>query len=84
MTTIGGKHRAPHRPSQPQFVVRWSDRANLFAKLGVDDRGAATLTWIGDPRAATQFDSRYAAKTRVRDIAEVPETRVIMPLERLP
>lgn len=67
---IGGKSKKVSRPTQPQFVVRLAPWENLYLKLGIE------LEWVGDPNAATKFDSKYAAKCRVRDLADVPEGRV--------
>jgi hypothetical protein len=57
-------------------VIKLAEHLNEFALLGTDSEGKLTISWIGDPNAATKFDSKYAAKTRVRDIEEVPATRV--------
>jgi hypothetical protein len=42
----------------------------------MDDKQCATITWIGDPNAATKFNSKYEAKSRSRDMADIPDTRV--------
>jgi hypothetical protein len=76
MVTIGGKHRKPKLPSQPQVVIKLAEGLNQFAQIGMDGEQRATLAWIGDPNAATKFNSKYEAKTRVRDFADIPETRV--------
>jgi hypothetical protein len=76
---IGGKTRRAARPAQPQFVVRRAPLANAFMQLITVD-GVTTLAWIGDPAAATKFDSKYAAKCRVREIADVPDSRAIVQL----
>lgn len=65
---IGGKTKLL-KPTQPQFVVQRSENSNEYLKLGEE------LTWVGDPNSATKFDSKYAAKTRVREFADVPATR---------
>ncbi len=65
---IGGKSKAI-KPTKPQFVVQLSPNHNEYLKLGSE------IEWVGDPNAATKFDSKYAAKTRVRDLEDVPETR---------
>src|ERR1700722_12138543 len=82
MTTIGGNHRKPKLPTQPQFVVQAAAHLNQFAVFDTDDKGHATIAWIGDPNAATTFNSRYAAKLRTREFDNVPETRVFKALER--
>lgn len=80
MTAIGGKPRKAKLPSQPQVVIRLADSLNQFALIGADDEHRATLAWIGDPNAATKFNSKYEAKSRIRDMADVPETRVFQTL----
>jgi hypothetical protein len=82
MTAIGGKHRKPKLPSQPQVVVKLADGLNQYASIGVDGEQRTTLAWIGDPNAATKFNSKYEAKSRVRDMADIPETRVFHTLEK--
>ena len=76
MVTIGGKHRKPKLPSQPQVVIQLAAHLNQYAAIGMDGDQRATLAWIGDPNAATKFNSKYEAKTRVRDFADIPSTRV--------
>ena len=76
MTAIGGKHRTPKLPSQPQFVIQLAPHVNDYAVIGMDDHGMATLAWIGDPNAATKFNSKYEAKSRTRDMADIPATRM--------
>lgn len=73
MTTIGGKTK-PKRETQPQFVVQLASHLNEFAKLEYL-AGEVKVVWIGDPNAATKFGSKYAAKTRVRELEDIPETR---------
>jgi hypothetical protein len=82
VTVIGGKSRKPKLPSQPQVVVQLAPHLNQYASIGMDDQQRATLAWIGDPNAATKFNSKYEAKSRVRDMADVPETRVFHTLEK--
>jgi hypothetical protein len=81
MVTIGGKHRKPKLPSQPQFVIEWALNSNRFATFGVDDKGNTTIGWIGDPNAADKFDSKYAAKSRIHIMADIPDSRVFRELE---
>lgn len=81
MTTIGGKPRKAKRPSQPQIVVQRGLFTNEFARIDLDDKGLAHLNWIGDPNAATKFNSKYEAKARVREMENVPESRVFKTLE---
>lgn len=66
---IGGKSKKAAKATQPQFVVQQGINANLYLKLGSE------LEWVGDPNAATKFDSKYAAKLRVRELADVPDGR---------
>lgn len=73
MTTIGGKTKIK-KPSQPQYVVKASEHTNEYLKLG------EAIEWVGDPNAATKFDSKYAAKCRVRELADIPATRCYMEL----
>ncbi len=73
MTAIGGKIKRI-KPAQPQFVVQLSPNHNEYLKLGSE------LEWVGDPNAATKFDSKYAAKCRVRELADVPDGRVFKEL----
>lgn len=81
MLTIGGKPRKAKLPSQPQVVVQRAAFTNEFALLSTDDKGLAHITWIGDPNAATKFNSKYEAKSRVREWENVPESRVFKMLE---
>jgi hypothetical protein len=75
MTAIGGKSYIKRlKPTQPQFVVQSAPNINLYLKIG------AELAWVGDPNAATKFDSKYAAKCRVRELADVPDGRVFKEL----
>lgn len=76
MVTIGGKPRKPKLPAQPQVVVQLAAHLNQYAAIGMDGEQRATLAWIGDPNAATKFNSKYEAKSRTRDMADIPETRV--------
>jgi hypothetical protein len=69
MVTIGGKKKAL-KPTQPQFVVQLSQSVNEFMLMKEGE-----ITWIGDPNAATKFESKYAAKVRIRELADVPDTR---------
>lgn len=73
MTAIGGKTKEK-KPTQPQFVVQHDINSNSYMKL-VAEGDLLLVTWVGDPNSATKFDSKYNAKTRVRDIANVPDTR---------
>lgn len=82
MTAIGGKSRKTKLPSQPQVVVQLASHLNQYAVIGMDDDNRATIAWTGDPNAATKFNSKYEAKSRIRDIADVPETRVFQVLEK--
>lgn len=75
MTAIGGKHRTAKRPTQPQWVIESSRLSNQFMLLGQDDKGHTTIAWIGDPYNASKFNSKYEAKNRTRELADIPETR---------
>jgi hypothetical protein len=81
MTIIGGKSRKAKLPSQPQVVIKLAHGLNQFAQIGMDGEQRTTLAWIGDPNAATKFNSKYEAKSRTRDMADIPETRVFHTLE---
>lgn len=79
---IGGKTKQrQHKPTQPQYVVQLAAHLNEYAVLSTDDKGLLQIQWIGDPYAATKFNSKYEAKLRVRDLADVSETRVFKELE---
>jgi hypothetical protein len=82
MTAIGGKHRKPKLPAQPQVVIQLAAHLNQFAVIGMDDERRATIAWTGDPNAATPFNSKYEAKSRVRDMVDIPDTRVFHTLEK--
>lgn len=81
MVAIGGKTKKAKAPTQPQFVIQTAEGVNLFARLHNDDKGEMHVLWIGDPNAATKFDSKCQAKFRTREIHNIPETRVFKPLE---
>lgn len=70
---IGGKTKVL-KATQPQFVVQLSPNHNEYMKLDFDGTNINVL-WVGDPNAATKFDSKYSAKERTRDIDNVPATR---------
>lgn len=74
MTAIGGKTKLK-KASQPQYVVQLSWHINEYALFKTDDNGLLNIHWVGDPNAATKFDSKYQAKYRVRELADVPGTR---------
>lgn len=82
MVAIGGKSRRAKLPSQPQVVVQRAAYTNEYALFGADDKGMTIITWIGDPNAATKFNSKYEAKARVRDMQDVPEGRVLKVLQK--
>ncbi len=82
MTVIGGKTRKAKLPAQPQIVIKLAHGLNQFAQISLDDKNQITLSWIGDPNAATKFNSKYEAKLRTRDMADIPETRVFHLLEK--
>ena len=73
MPTIGGKTKTV-KPTQPQYVVQLAPHLNEFVKLEYVD-SEVVVKWIGDPNAATKFDSKYAAKARIREFEDVPATR---------
>ncbi len=82
MTTIGGKSRKPDVPTQPQFVVQFADGVNEYARIGNDPKGHTIVAWVGDPNAATKFNSKYEAKSRTREMENIPGTRVFKMLEQ--
>jgi hypothetical protein len=82
MTAIGGKSRKPKLPSQPQVVIKLAEGLNQYAYIGVGGDQHATIAWIGDPNAATKFSSKYEAKSRTREMVDIPETRVFHTLEK--
>jgi hypothetical protein len=81
MVAIGGKSRKAKAPAQPQVVIQRAAFTNEFALLGTDEKGFAIVTWIGDPNAATKFNSKYEAKARTREMENIPESRVLKVLE---
>jgi len=79
MVQIGGKTKKAHKPAQPQFVVESGYGTNEYLKfIGAID-GALHITWIGDANA-TQFTSKFAAKSRICEIDGIPAGRVIKEL----
>jgi hypothetical protein len=78
---IGGTPRKKSLPTQPQFVVQEAPFTNRFAVLGTDEKNNLVISWTGDPNAATKFNSKYEAKSRTREIADIPETRLFKSLE---
>lgn len=76
---IGGKTKI-FKPTQPQFVVQLAEGHNEYMKLVASD-SELLVTWVGDPNAATKFDSKYSAKSRVRDIDNIPGTRCFKALD---
>jgi hypothetical protein len=82
MTAIGGKSRRPDAPTQPQYVIQFAEGLNQFARVGVNVLGHAVLAWVGDPNAATKFDSKYQAKYRAREMEDIPATRVFHMIEK--
>jgi hypothetical protein len=82
MVAIGGKSRKPALPKQPQVVVQRAPYTNEFALFATDDKGLLVITWIGDPNAATKFNSKYEAKSRTREMENIPDTRVMKVLEQ--
>lgn len=81
MVTIGGKTRSPKKPTKPQFVIQRGYGLNEYAQIGMDDKNNALISWVGDPNAATKYDSKYDAKFRTRNIDDIPENRVFKQLE---
>jgi hypothetical protein len=81
MVAIGGKPRKAKLPAQPQVVVQLDANTNRFALFGTDDKGLTILSWIGDPNAATKFNSKFEAKSRTREMADIPDSRVFRVLE---
>lgn len=82
MVTIGGPSKKKFiSPEKPQVVIQRGFALNEFALIGLDDKQNVTLTWIGDPYAATKYESKYDAKNRTRHIADIPENRSFRVLE---
>jgi hypothetical protein len=81
MVTIGGKGKKPHKPTKPQFVIQRGYGLNEYAAISADSEGHVTLAWVGDPNAATKYDSKYNAKFRTAAIDDIPENRVFKELE---
>jgi hypothetical protein len=81
MVTIGGKTRKPKAPTKPQVVIQRGFALNEYALIGFDDKSNVTLAWVGDPYAATKYDSKYDAKFRTRHIDDIPENRAYRVLE---
>lgn len=71
---IGGKTKKAHKADKFQFVVQKAYGVNEYLKFVADDSGLS-FTWTSDPNDATKFDSKYAAKERVRDIEGLSATR---------
>lgn len=69
------------KSEKPQVVIERYRGANDFALLTNNEANELTLSWIGDPNAATKFDSKYAAKERTRNIADIPDSRAFKQLE---
>lgn len=74
MAIIGGKSRKPNAPEKPQIVIQRGPGQNEYALIGMDEKSQTTISWVGDPNAATKYDSRYDAKYRTRYI-DIPEGR---------
>ena len=81
MVTIGGKTKKSKVPSKPQVVIQRGFGVNEYAQIGMDDKQNVTLAWVGDPNAATKFESKYDAKNRTRNIEDIPESRTYRVLE---
>lgn len=80
MVLIGGKTKKQHKASLPEFVVQIAAFTNEYALFKTDDEGQLHINWVGDPNAATKFNSKFQAKHRVRELANVPATRVFKQL----
>ncbi len=80
MAAIGGKTKKATLPSQPQFVVQRSALANEYLLISTNEAHETLISWVGDPNAATKYNSKYDAKNRTRDIENIPDTRVFMAL----
>lgn len=81
MAIIGGKTRKPKAPAKPQIVIQRAIGLNEYAQISMDEKSNVTLAWVGDPNAASKYDSRYDAKYRTRHIEDIPETRAFRVLE---
>lgn len=83
MVQVGGTLKKKQAaPVKPQFVIQWMDGVNEHALLKNDEKGNVMLAWVGDPYAATKFESKYDAKNRTSHIADIPESRVFRVLEQ--
>lgn len=71
---IGGKGKKAAKATQPQFVVQKMLGINEYALFERDFEGELVIRWVGDPNAATKYNSKYEAKNRLREW-ELPETR---------
>lgn len=81
MRTIGGKTRKPKAPTKPQVIIQRGFGLNEYAQIGVDEKSNVTLAWVGDPNAATKYDSKYDAKNKTRHIDDIPENRTFRVLD---
>lgn len=81
MVTIGGKTKKPKAATKPQVVIQRGFGLNEYALIGADEYSNITLAWVGDPNAATKFDSKYDAKNRTSHIADIPDNRSFRILE---
>lgn len=80
---IGGTLKKKHvAPTKPQFVIQKAAGINEFVLLKNDDNSNVMLSWIGDPYAASKYESKYDAKNRTSHIANIPESRVFVVLEQ--
>lgn len=71
---IGGKTKTA-KAAKPQFVVQIAEHLNEYAQFKTNEAGGLTINWVGDPNAATKFDSKYQAKYRTRELDDIPATR---------
>lgn len=81
MAQIGGKTRKPKAPAKPQVVIQRGFGLNEYAQIGMDEKSNVTLAWVGDPNAATKYDSKYDAKNKTRHIDDIPENRTFRVLD---
>lgn len=71
---IGGKTKIK-KAAQPQFVVQMAETLNEYLLFRVDVDNGFTINWVGDPKSASKFNSKFQAKCRVRELEGIPATR---------
>lgn len=75
MVTIGGKSKVK-ASDKPEVVIQRGMGVNEYALFGIDEKTKqSTIDWVGDPNAATKFNSKFEAKSRTREIDNIPAGR---------